>query len=926
MAPIQNKSSSSSSSSYSYKKSSTSNHESTPRRDHEPATESAWESSFLPITRRGRFFQDSFFENTRSHFDDAVREALQKFGDDSDFFSDNWNNGSSKSANNFSRYRQMRSQSIDEDNLAVTVTSDSLVHKIVLDVHDFKEGDLKVKVVGDRELLVEGTRAKKDEGASAISTQKFSRRFSLPLEVDVAAIDSVMSSDGVLTITAPKRGRIGNTSKCHEAREPCDCDKCNPKLKSREPKSCHSEKSQSPVHNTSKEGTRERSEQRESRCQSSSIESNSHKSLDVPINAFFNSRPITKRGRFFDDSYFADTRSGFRSAIQDVLSKWGESSSNVDDLTSYRNLRTRDLREDNQAVQSMEDEIQHKFIIDVHDFMKDGEINVKAVDDQELVVEGKVVKQEGASKSIKKFSRRFLLPADVHLESVSSVMSSDGILTIIAPKKNAVQNQTESHHTLEAKNDSYSKCNEDFKDYTAGTDTYDNNDQYVDRSVGASSTTSTADNTLGAQEETVLHSSVTSKVYKAEEVQKPNESGGHNISIRVEDADEDLYMGSSAADSKVMNEKASQAYTQIHRDDDMDSNPRSVRERSTECLDAHKQSARRSMEDMEIDERSARGSSMNSFNDTLRSSRERCMDFETGRFDHDFDMDDDDSINFQDNFRHTDVSEKKLRSILKKPTESYQEEDDRHSRERSYLSENQIDSGRTTPNREYKKASGYTPLNPNGKRTLPISIRGHFISDPYFTDFQDNFKAGISDVLSKFNEKSASLDNTTAYRNLRFRDPKLENQAFHVQEDQGAHKVVLDVRDFLSGQIEAAVYDESELVIEGKAERVSGTSITTLSFLRRFPLPENADTDAITVVMSVDGVLTVVTPWKGRSGLSAIKNILSQDRSLFDRHSDFDRHWDDEWHSSRRDSDDFMSQPLNSRIRSRFSEADDDFF
>ncbi|XP_037776908.1 uncharacterized protein LOC119573874 [Penaeus monodon] len=145
--------------------------------------------------------------------------------------------------------------------------------------------------------------------------------------------------------------------------------------------------------------------------------------------------PIRRRGLFFSDSVFQDTRNDFHKAIKEVLRNWGEESSIFDDLTSYRNLRSRDLREENQAVTSLEDESYHKFVIDVHDFMNGGEISVKAVNERELVVEGHLEKKEDGSRSSKRFLRRFVVPGDIQLDAVTSVMSSDGVLTISAPKK-----------------------------------------------------------------------------------------------------------------------------------------------------------------------------------------------------------------------------------------------------------------------------------------------------------------------------------------------------------------------------------------------------------------------------------------------------------------------------------------------------------
>lgn len=76
-----------------------------------------------------------------------------------------------------------------------------------------------------------------------------------------------------------------------------------------------------------------------------------------------------------------------------------------------------------------------QIVVDVQDFTKGGNITVRAVRDRELVVEGHVEQQEGGAKYRKQFHRRFVLPHDIYPESVSSVMSADGVLTITAPKK-----------------------------------------------------------------------------------------------------------------------------------------------------------------------------------------------------------------------------------------------------------------------------------------------------------------------------------------------------------------------------------------------------------------------------------------------------------------------------------------------------------
>nr|XP_027219787.1 uncharacterized protein LOC113812152 isoform X2 [Penaeus vannamei] len=464
----------------------------------------SWDT-FLPITRRGNFFKDSFFSDIHQDFNSAIKEVLERWNDTDLRLRDRWDG-----ADFLDHYRQLRSRDLKEENQAVTVASGNSSYKIVLDVHDFMAGDVKVKVVDERELLVEGRVEKKEEGSSSLSSYSFRRRFTLPQHTDMTAITSVMSSDGILTITAPAKNGKAQQAKSipvtvegkravsqessssstktsvtnesvKERKEDCEClhsSKTSEEKTSQKPNGMkipiqiigsvtkESEKARSSSADTyvssqenvsqtqvqeqkqrkaetitSKESSaatstsvnreRQSGEKRECESQekSSLVESTScHESGSKFI-------PIRRRGLFFSDSVFQDTRDDFHRAIKEVLRSWGEESSMFDALTSYRNLRSRDLREENQAVTSLEDESYHKFVLDVHDFMNGGEISVKAVNDRELVVEGHLEKKEDGSKSSKRFLRRFVVPGDIQLEAVTSVMSSDGVLTISAPKR-----------------------------------------------------------------------------------------------------------------------------------------------------------------------------------------------------------------------------------------------------------------------------------------------------------------------------------------------------------------------------------------------------------------------------------------------------------------------------------------------------------
>ncbi|XP_047474968.1 protein lethal(2)essential for life-like [Penaeus chinensis] len=142
--------------------------------------------------------------------------------------------------------------------------------------------------------------------------------------------------------------------------------------------------------------------------------------------------PIAEKGLFFHDSFFEDIRKHFGTAIDQILDTWEEARPVSDLMSSYRRVRERNLQQENQVIAFSEDDQNHKVVLDVHDF-KSGDVKVR-VEDNEVVVEGRVEKEEDEFKSMKSFCRRFNVPGKVDMEGVTSAMSSDGVLTITAPK------------------------------------------------------------------------------------------------------------------------------------------------------------------------------------------------------------------------------------------------------------------------------------------------------------------------------------------------------------------------------------------------------------------------------------------------------------------------------------------------------------
>ncbi|KAK7872932.1 hypothetical protein R5R35_004251 [Gryllus longicercus] len=85
-------------------------------------------------------------------------------------------------------------------------------YKVNLDVQQFRHDEISVKMVGNH-IVVEGKHKERQDEHGYISRQ-FQRRYKLPEGIVVDAVESKLSSDGVLSIEAPKK-TIVSPSKDH---------------------------------------------------------------------------------------------------------------------------------------------------------------------------------------------------------------------------------------------------------------------------------------------------------------------------------------------------------------------------------------------------------------------------------------------------------------------------------------------------------------------------------------------------------------------------------------------------------------------------------------------------------------------------------------------------------------------------------------
>lgn len=90
-------------------------------------------------------------------------------------------------------------QDVVEDNSSVTIDK----FQANLDVQQFKPEEISVKISGDRIITIEGKHEFSNEEKGHIY-RHLVNKFVLPKGCDINKIESKLSSDGILTITAPK--------------------------------------------------------------------------------------------------------------------------------------------------------------------------------------------------------------------------------------------------------------------------------------------------------------------------------------------------------------------------------------------------------------------------------------------------------------------------------------------------------------------------------------------------------------------------------------------------------------------------------------------------------------------------------------------------------------------------------------------------
>ncbi|CAL4120491.1 unnamed protein product, partial [Meganyctiphanes norvegica] len=309
-----------------------------------------------------------------------------------------------------------------------------LVYKVILDVRDFLHSDMKVTVKGERELVV--------EGAPSEGKQGFSHKFLMPQGVLISQTSSVLSSDGVLTIITPKMMQPVKENVSVPIEIKANVTKLQGKDRQKALAASLLKKNiQSKINKQTIEDFKAKvkvehtSSGSENGEEHNKIISENHVK-NKPLSVFENDlkqgfKPIIRRGNFFKDSIFQNNHSQFNNSVKRAVEK--SEQKNMDPMEIYRYMRNNNNETSNRAISVTDEPNIYKITIDVREFTKDGEITVKVVHETDLLVEGHFGPQEPG----KSFAQTFTLPEHVDSNSISSVLSSDGVLVITGAHKNA---------------------------------------------------------------------------------------------------------------------------------------------------------------------------------------------------------------------------------------------------------------------------------------------------------------------------------------------------------------------------------------------------------------------------------------------------------------------------------------------------------
>ncbi|XP_064101754.1 uncharacterized protein LOC135212242 [Macrobrachium nipponense] len=154
----------------------------------------------------------TFFENARARFHQELTNFLAEW-DDTEEMDDSWFGKEAILSRQISPEAQLSSHSKIRDNKFAACVNENGDYEVMMNISELKLKDFKVRVTGERTVMVEGY---KEEGNSIRSCHRsprnFRYQFSLPDNATSDAVSAVLSRDGILIITIPSKARNARNS------------------------------------------------------------------------------------------------------------------------------------------------------------------------------------------------------------------------------------------------------------------------------------------------------------------------------------------------------------------------------------------------------------------------------------------------------------------------------------------------------------------------------------------------------------------------------------------------------------------------------------------------------------------------------------------------------------------------------------------
>jgi len=329
------------------------------------------------------------------------------------------------------------------------IEEDSCKLEISLNIKGFKPEELKVNV-SDEEVKVEGRHAERSEEGELMVERHFCKSYTLPHGAVKENVESILSDDGVLVITVPKKKRFEQMSgikniKVEQGERERQMNMANRTMND-------FERSTEILRGRSLSMTRMSRESSMVREVDEFMKKSETKERTEEIRNTFVGDPFFKNNlsNIENTDFLKKARHNFEESVKELESR----------LTNSMNMRSSNMRSEEKwinpkisnadvntifdhketnTVEKIEDDTKFEIRLDTTGYTYD-ELEVKTKKGM-IIVEGKHEEKDesGEMRVTKNFQKKFQLPQGSLEEEVFSILSKEGVLIVTIPKQRNVR-------------------------------------------------------------------------------------------------------------------------------------------------------------------------------------------------------------------------------------------------------------------------------------------------------------------------------------------------------------------------------------------------------------------------------------------------------------------------------------------------------